>query len=135
MLTLGAGGVVAWHAARSLAGNASKPLQLPRAWIIAGIFGLMLVVGIVSRANDMLAAFVFPPTLLITAVIPPLFAVSWFAQPRADGLTLRRGMVAFTGGATVSVLIALALEILLPLIVLALVFNLSIVASEACKIC
>ena len=57
------------------------------------------------------------------------------AQPRADGLTLRRGMVAFTGGATVSVLIALALEILLPLIVLALVFNLSNVASGECKIC
>ena len=131
MLTLGAGCVVAWHAARSLAGNASKPLRLPRVWIIVGIFGLMLVVGIVSRANDTLAAFVFPPMLLITVAIPPLFAVSWFAQPRADGLTLRRGMVAFAGGATVSVMIALVLEILLPFIVLSLVFNLSNVAIRS----
>ena len=131
VLTLGAGGVVAWHAARSLSGKVSKPLRLPRVWIIAGIFGLMLVVGIVARANDTLAAFLFPPTLLITAAIPPLFAVSWFAQPRADGLTFRRGMVAFAGGATVSVLIALALEILLPLIVLSLVFNLSNVAIRS----
>ena len=135
MLTLGAGGVVVWHAARSLAGNASKPLRLPRVWIIAGIFGLMLVVGIVARANDTLAAFLFPPTLLITAAIPPLFAVSWFAHPersrRTDGLTLRRGMVAFAGGATASVMIALVLEILLPLIVLSLVFNLSSVAMQS----
>jgi len=131
MLTLGAGGVVAWHAARSLAGNASKPLRLPRVWIIVGIFCLMLVVGIVSRANDTLAAFVFPPMLLITVAIPPLFAVSWFAQPRADELTFRRGMVAFAGGATVSVMIALVLEILLPLIVLSLVLNLSNVAIRS----
>ena len=131
MLTLGAGGVVVWHAARALSGKKSKPLRLPRVWIIAGIFGLMLVVGIVARANDTLAAFVFPPTLLITAAIPPLFAVSWFAQPRADGLTFRRGMVAFAGGATVSVLIALVLEILLPVIVLSLVFNLSDVAMRS----
>ena len=136
MLSLGAGGAVTWHAAQSLAGKPSKPLHLPRAWIIAGIFGLCLVVGIVSRANDTLAAFIFPPTLLITAAIPPLFAVSWFAHPSTslrtpDGLTFRRGMVAFAGGATVSVLIALVLEILLPLVVLSLVLNVSNVAMRS----
>jgi RsiW-degrading membrane proteinase PrsW (M82 family) len=136
LLTLGAGVVVAWHAARSLQGKASAPLRLPRVWIIAGIFGLCLVVGVVARTNDTLAAFVFPPTLLITAAIPPLFAVSWFAHPSTslrtpDGLTFRRGMVAFAGGATVSVLIALALEILAPLVVLSLVFNLSNVALRS----
>ncbi|MCI0476861.1 MAG: PrsW family glutamic-type intramembrane protease, partial [Anaerolineales bacterium] len=92
---------------------------------------------VVARANDTLAAFVFPPTLLITAAIPPLFAVSWFAHAstalstRADGLTFRRGMVAFAGGATVSVMIALVLEILAPLVVLSLVFNLSNVAHRS----
>jgi RsiW-degrading membrane proteinase PrsW (M82 family) len=130
LLTLGAGGAVVWHAAQSLAGKASAPLRLPRVWIIAGIFGLCLVIGGVARTNDTLAAFLFPPTLLITAAIPPLFAVSWFAHPSTslrtpDGLTFRRGMVAFAGGATVSVFIALVLEILAPLIVLSLVFNLS----------
>ena len=137
MITLGAGGIVAWHAARSLQGKASQVLRLPRVWIMAGIFGLCIVVGGVSRANDTLAAFVFPPALLITASIPPLFAVSWFAHPstalrmRADGLTFRRGMVAFAGGATVSVLIALVLEIILPIVVLALVFNLSNAAIKS----
>jgi RsiW-degrading membrane proteinase PrsW (M82 family) len=81
--------------------------------------------------NDTLAAFVFPPTLLITAVIPPLLAVAWFAQSRADGLTWRRGMVAFAGGATVSVLIALVLEILLPIIVLSFVFGLGDLAIKS----
>ncbi|MBI5033512.1 MAG: PrsW family intramembrane metalloprotease [Chloroflexi bacterium] len=136
-LTLGAGGVVTWHAARSLQGKPSKPLRLPPVWIVAGIFGLMLVVGIVSRTNATLAAFVFPPALLITAAIPPLFAVAWFAHPErsrrmpTDGLTFRRGMVAFAGGATVSVAIAIVLEILLPVIILSLVFNLSNVALKS----
>ncbi|MEW5718780.1 MAG: PrsW family glutamic-type intramembrane protease [Chloroflexota bacterium] len=131
LLTLGAGGAVTWHAARSLQGKASAPLRLPRVWIIAGIFGLCLVIGSIARANDTLAAFIFPPTLLITAAIPPLFAVSWFARSQAEGLTFRRGMVAFAGGATVSVFIALVLEILAPLVVLSLVFNLSNVALRS----
>jgi RsiW-degrading membrane proteinase PrsW (M82 family) len=98
---------------------------------MAGVFGFCLVVGIVSRTNDTLAAFVFPPMLLITAALPPLFAVAWFAQPRADGLTFRRALVAFAGGATISVLIALVLEIVLPLVILSLVFNLSNLAIKS----
>ena len=131
MLTLGAGGVVAWHATRSLDGKPSRPLQLPPVWIIAGLFGLCLVAGAVSRVDDTLAAFVFPPTLLITAAIPPLFAVSWFAQPRADGLTARRGVVAFVGGATVGVTVAVLLEILLPAIAFAFVFGLGDLAIKS----
>lgn len=125
MLTLGAGGVVAWHAFQSLRGKPSRALRLPPVWIIAGLFGLSIVVGVVIRSSNLLAGLIFPPTLLIVATIPPLFAVSWFAHPRTDGLTFRRAIVAFAGGATVSVFIAIVLEILLPFIVVSLVFNLS----------
>ncbi|PKO23408.1 MAG: hypothetical protein CVU38_04255 [Chloroflexi bacterium HGW-Chloroflexi-1] len=44
--------------------------------------------------------------------------------PLEHGLTWRRGLLAFAGGATISVFIAIVLEILLPVIVLALVLNL-----------
>ncbi len=131
MLTLGAGVVVVWHTVRSLAGSPSRVLRLPPAWMMAGLFGLCLVVGIVTRMNGRLAAILFPPTLLITSAIPPLFAVSWFAQPRAEGLSFRRGLVAFAGGATVSVFIAIVLEILMPVVVLSLVFNLSNAALKS----
>lgn len=125
LLTLGAGGVVAWHALQSLRGKPSRALRLPPVWIIAGLFGLSIVIGIVVRTTNLLAGLIFPPILFIVATIPPLFAVAWFAQSQAGGLTFRRAMVAFAGGATVSVFIAIVLEILLPFIVVSLVFNLS----------
>ena len=130
-MTLGAGGVVVWHAVQSLRGKASSVLRLPAAWVMAGIFGLCIVIGIAVRGDERIAAFLFPPVLLITATLAPLFAISWFAQPRAEGLTFRRGIVAFAGGATVSIFIAIVLEIILPLIVLALVFNLSNTAIKS----
>ena len=46
------------------------------------------------------------------------------------GISWRRALLAFSGGATASVFIALALEILLPVIVLSLVFNLADLAME-----
>ncbi|MBI5304458.1 MAG: PrsW family intramembrane metalloprotease [Chloroflexi bacterium] len=125
VLTFGAGGVVVLHALQCLQGKASRPLRLPPAWMMAGIFGLCIFAGIVTRTNETLAAFFFPPILFIAAAMSPLLAMAWFAYPRAEGLTFRRALVAFAGGATVSVLIALALEIVLPLTVLALIGNLS----------
>ena len=125
LVTFGAGGVVVWHTWRSLANKSSNVLRLPPAWMMVGIFGLMLVIGIVSRTNNLLSGFIFPPALFITASIAPLLAVSWFASSRADGLTFRRAMVAFAGGATVSVFIAIALEIILPMTIMALMYNVS----------
>ena len=46
------------------------------------------------------------------------------------GISWRRALFAFSGGATASVFIAVALEILLPVIVLSLVFNLADTAME-----
>ncbi len=131
VMTLGAGSVMTWHAVRSLRGKPSGIMRLPPAWWMAGIFGLCIAAGVFVRSDEIAAAFLFPPLLFISAAIPPLFAVAWFAQPVADGLTFRRGMVAFACGATFSVMIALVLEILLPIIVLTLVFDLSSVAIRS----
>ncbi|MCK6540088.1 MAG: PrsW family glutamic-type intramembrane protease, partial [Anaerolineales bacterium] len=86
--------------------------------------------------------------LLTAASLPALWSLAWMI-PRApvpqagaqkkeetttdeeqggtitDALTWRRGLLSFAGGATVSVFIAIVLEILLPVIVLSLVFNLA----------
>ncbi len=120
-LTLGAGGVTFWHAQRALQGKPSWSWQLPGVWLMALIFGLLVAAGIGIRAGRIAEGLLFPPLLIVAACLPPLWAVSWFTQGQDDGLTRRRGMVAFAGGATVSVMIAVALEILLPMIVLALV--------------
>jgi len=125
VLTGGAGAIVAWHVGNSLAGKLSHPIRLFPAWLWALLFALGIVSGSFIIQEDIGTVLFFPPLLLATAAVPPLLAIAWFIQRQADGLTWRRGLVAFIGGATVSVFIALVLEILLPVIVLALVAGLT----------
>jgi len=124
-LTLGAGGVTFWHSRRSMQNKPSRPLRLPSAWLMALIFGLLVAAGIAIREGRIAEGLFFPPLLIAAAGLPPLLAVAWFTRQEDEGLTRRRGMVAFAGGATVGVLIAIVLEILLPVIVFTLVRGLS----------
>ena len=125
MITLGAGGVTFWHSLQSLQGNISKPLHLPSAWALAGIFILVVGMGLSMAGSDSAAGLFFPPVLLVAAGLPPLLAISWFTAQKTEGLTWRQGLVAFVGGATASAFIAVILEILFPTVILALVFNLA----------
>lgn len=148
LLTLGAGIAAFWHANRSLQNKPSNLLRLPSPVLLAGIFLLLIGLGLsITEGNVGLGLF-FPPILLTAATLPALWAVAWMI-PRApapqaddqkkegttsnegqrqtitDALTWRRGLLSFAGGATVSVFIAIVLEILLPVIALSLVFNLA----------
>ncbi len=124
-ITVGLGGIALWHGLRSLQGKVSKPLQLAPVWIIGGAFSLFVAAGLFISENDFATGLLFPPLLLIAAALPSLLAVSWFIQQNPGGLTWRRGSMAFAGGATVGVLVAIVLEILFPTIILALVFDLA----------
>ena len=125
LLTAGVGLVFAWHAGLSLQRKPSRPLRLPDAWLWTGMFALCIIgAGAVASANFAPGLF-FPPLLLAAAASPPLLAMAWFSGGEAEGLTWRRGLTALVAGATVSVFIALLLEILFPVAVLALVAGLA----------
>jgi RsiW-degrading membrane proteinase PrsW (M82 family) len=134
-LTLGAGGIAFWHAAASRAGQRSSPLRLPPVWVPAGLFGLAVAAALVAPVTPWLETLILPPALLIAAALPPLWAVAWFASgaspARTDALTRRRGLVAFAGGATAGVALALLVEFLVPALVLALVADLAATALDA----
>ncbi len=125
VVTLGAGGTAVWHGLSSLNKCPSKSLRLPPIWALAGLFGLSVAWGYAVTTGESVPVLVFPPLLLIAAALPPLWAVSWFTRGETKGLTWRRGIVAFAGGATAGVLLALILEILLPGLLFALVVNLA----------
>jgi RsiW-degrading membrane proteinase PrsW (M82 family) len=134
LLTLGAGGAIFWHALRSLQGKISAPLRLPLVWKMAGIFGLFIAMGLFITENDFAAGLLFPPILMVAAAIPPLLAVAWFTNQNRTRLTWRWASLAFAGGATVGVFVAIVLEILLPAVFLALVFNLADVVRESTEV-
>lgn len=129
LLTLGAGGAVATHAGRSLKGTPSGPIRLLPIWAMIGIFALSLylISGAIPSHSIIPNPFV-TPIILLAAVLPPLWSISWFMGHEPSGITWRRGLVAFAGGATLGVLVALILEILFPSIVLALVLDFADVA-------
>jgi RsiW-degrading membrane proteinase PrsW (M82 family) len=143
LLTLGAGAVAFWHAQRALNNKPSNPLRLPPPILLVGVFILLIEFGIISR---MRLEFFFPPVLVLCAILPPIWAVAWIVPsppahqtvedtpessapeenpPTQYFMTWRRGLLALTGGATVSVFITVVLEILLPIVILSLVFNLA----------
>lgn len=128
LLTVGAGGAAFLHADRSLHNKPSKPLWLPPAYVLAGIFIPLLLLGIIFQLAEFGAGFFFPFILVACAILPPLWAIAWMI-PRAPAsepaLTWRRGLLSFAGGATVSVLIAILLEVLLPVLIFALVRDLA----------
>ncbi len=118
LVTVGAGGAVAWHGGQSLEGKPSTRLRLPSVGLMAGAFGLAAVAAVLVYELQVAAGFLFPPLLVAMAALPPLLAVSWFAGPSSEGLTWRRGLVAFAGGATASVGLAVLLEVLFPAVIL-----------------
>ncbi len=129
-VTVGAGGVIAWHSLRSLQRKKSNFFRLPPAWIIASSFALLLAAGLFLSGSNFISGLLFPPILPAAASLPPLLAASWFTRQYADTLTWRQASVAFVGGATLGVLVALVLEIMFPAIVLVLVFNLAEIVTS-----
>jgi RsiW-degrading membrane proteinase PrsW (M82 family) len=96
-VTLGGGGLTVYHGLQALSKRppSSGPLRLPPLWAVGGGFALALA------------------------------AVGWMLDRQPGTLTWRRAGVAFVGGATVSVVLAIILEVLLPGVVLLLVLDLA----------
>ena len=147
LLTLGVGTVAFLHANRSLQNKPSKRLQLPFPLLLVAIFIFLLGLGSVILVFDVAAELLFPPILIVCAALPPIWAVAWMIPQTRDpsevnveveteqpSLSWRRGLLSFAGGATVSVFIAIALEILLPVVILTLVFNFADTVSSSVRV-
>lgn len=130
-VTLGGGGATFFHGVRALNGYSSHPLRLPPTWALGGGFFLALAVGLGLRTAEFCAPLGFPPVFLAAALLPPVAAVAWMVDRRPGELTWRRAAVAFAAGATVSMGLAIVLEVLLPGLVLALVWGLADLALPA----
>ena len=155
LLSLGTGFAAFLHGRSSLKDKPSKPLRFPSHPIaMAGFFVFLLGLGSFVKAAGVGAMLFFPPILLAAAALPPLWSVAWMI-PQSFGMKVnekekepsdteqvqentnqpsinwRRGLLSFAGGATVSVFIAIMLEILLPVIIFAFVFGLADIVSES----
>ncbi len=151
LLTVGAGGAAFWHANRALKNLPSNPLRFPsQPMLMVGLFVFLVGLGSVISAANFGSSLILPFIIVFAAALPPLWSLAWMIprgpvkEPSAEGdvqetadppsLSWRRGLLSFAGGATVSVVIAIALEVLLPVIILSLVFNLADTVTESLRI-
>ena len=118
------GGTMLFQGSSALSGKPSKRLRLPPLWGMVGGFVLALVTGLGLWQVDGLATLLGPWFIIAAAALPPLAALVWAVNERPDWLTWRRAGVAFSSGATVSVLLAIILEILTPFTILWLLLDL-----------
>ena len=124
-VTLGGGGLTVYQGLQALSKRSSRPLRLPPLWAVGGGFALALAIGLGLQRVEICAPLLFPLCLMVAALAPPLAAVGWMVDRQPGTLTWRRAGVAFVGGATVSVVLAIILEVLLPGVVLLLVLDLA----------
>jgi RsiW-degrading membrane proteinase PrsW (M82 family) len=124
-VTLGGGGLTVYQGLQALSKRPSRLLRLPPLWAVGGGFALALAIGLGLQRVEICAPLLFPLCLIVAALAPPLAAVVWMLGRQPGTLTWRRAGVAFVGGATVSVVLAIILEVLLPGVVLLLVLDLA----------
>lgn len=124
-LFMGGGFVLIAQAAGALRMKVSRPLHLPGWWVFfLGTLAAMAL-GAGLRAH-WTGAFIFPLVYVAAAGLPPMAAFTWaLADPAgrdaADALTWRKFIVCVLLGGTFSVLLAILLETILPLLGLVLV--------------
>jgi RsiW-degrading membrane proteinase PrsW (M82 family) len=108
----------------ALSEKPTRRLRLPSLWMMVGGFSLALVTGLGLWEVEGIAPLLAPWFIVVVAALPPLTAVVWAAEDHPGQLTWRRSSVAFSAGATVSVLLAILLEILVPYTIIWLLLNL-----------
>jgi RsiW-degrading membrane proteinase PrsW (M82 family) len=108
----------------ALADRPSRQLRLPPLWAAIGAFVITLAIGLRLWLVEGLAPLLGPWFVIAAAALPPVAAVIWAADGRPGWLTWRRAGVAFSGGVTISVPLAILLEILVPTIVIGLLLDL-----------
>jgi RsiW-degrading membrane proteinase PrsW (M82 family) len=118
------GGTMLFGSSRALSDRPSTQLRLPPLWAAIGAFVITLVIGLGLWQMAGLAQLLGPWFIIAAAALPPLAAVIWAVNGRPGWLTWRRASVAFSGGVTVSVPLAILLEILVPTVVIGLLLDL-----------
>jgi hypothetical protein len=108
----------------ALAGRPSRQLRPPHLWILLGSFVAAMVVGLGLWQMEGLDLLFAPWFIIAAAALPSLAAVVWAVDNRPGWLTWRRAGVALSAGITVSVPLAIFLEILVPYAILGLLLDL-----------
>jgi len=102
------------HGFNSLSGKISKPLKFPPFYFGWIIFAVILGLGSSLLNFNILTGFLFPMVFVLGAALPSLAVLAWVYRKLAWPLTWRQTAMAFIAGSTISIVVAIFLETVLP---------------------
>jgi RsiW-degrading membrane proteinase PrsW (M82 family) len=122
------GGLALFHGLGLLLGRSSRQLHLPPFYFFIIVFAISLCLGNILLNFHISETYLFPVIFALGAALPTIAILSWVGQQLGWPVTWREGSLAFVSGSTLSILIAITLETLLPYFIYLLVLPLEILA-------
>jgi hypothetical protein len=113
-LGLVCGALAVYHGLGSILNHASRPLKLPPVYLFWLAFALTLGLGNVLLIFHVAEEFLFPPLFLLGAALPTLGVIAWAVRRLGWPITWRQGALALVAGSTLSLLVTIILETMLP---------------------
>jgi len=115
-LGLFCGPLAFYHGASSISRRKSSTLKLPSFYIFWIVLGMVLGLGTLIINNHIATEFLFPPFFVLGAALSVFAVLAWAFRTMGFPITWRQASLALVGGSTLSVLIAIILETILPYI-------------------
>ncbi len=113
-LGLGCGTLAVYHGMGAISHRASSPIKLPAFYIFWIILALVLGFGNLILNFDIGTDYLFPPLFMLGAALSTFAVLAWAYRKMGWPITWRQAALAFVSGSTVSILVAILLEVTLP---------------------
>ena len=123
-LGLVCGSLALFHGLRSILKRRSSSLRLPPIITFLLIFALVLGLGNLVINFEIATELLFPPLFVLGAALPTVVVLAWVGRKLGWPITWRQGALAFVAGCTLSIIVAILLQTILPYVVYSLLMPL-----------
>ena len=113
-LGLVGGSLAVFHGLASIREHHSSPLKLPSFYIFWIALALVLGLGSLLLNFDIATEYLFPPLFMLGAALSTFAVLAWSNRRLGEPVTWRQAALAFVCGSTLSIIVALVLETVLP---------------------
>jgi len=113
-LGLFGGSLAVYHGISSISGRDSSIFKLPAFYVFWIGLALILGLGNLILNQNITIDYLFPPIFVLGAALSTFAVIGWAFQRMGWPLTWRQTALAFVCGSTLSVLVAIILETILP---------------------
>jgi RsiW-degrading membrane proteinase PrsW (M82 family) len=128
-LGLVGGALAVYHGISSISGRASSVFKLPSFYVFWILLALVLGLGNLILNEDIVTDYLFPPLFVLGAALSTFAVLGWAFRRMDWPLTWRQAALAFVCGSTLSVVVAIILEGILPYLAYVLIEPLGFMAE------